>query len=258
MKIAVCSFEVTGDIKKNVSKIMDMAGKAKSMKTDLAVFPECALTGYPPRDLNCAKDVSNKEIHEGISRLHCFSEENGIAILTGTIWHGENGTRNRACLIRPDKQNEIYDKRALWGWDRDNFSEGTEKGIFQFGNIRLGVRICYEIRFPEYFRELYLEKTDADIVLFYDVSDSENRDRYELICGHIRTRAVENVTTMICVYTCGGYPTAPTGIYDRSGRVIKETEPGKEAILIADIEPKEDDFGERGRREISDWLLTKR
>ena len=65
------------------------------------------------------------------------------------------------------KNCQFYDKRALWGWDRDNFTEGQNEGIFEIGGITIGVRICFEIRFPEYFRELYKQRTDLNVVLFY-------------------------------------------------------------------------------------------
>lgn len=46
-----------------------------------------------------------------------------------------------------------YDKRALWGWDKDNFTPGEGGGIIEYGDIKIGIRICFEVRFPEYFRE---------------------------------------------------------------------------------------------------------
>ncbi len=34
-----------------------------------------------------------------------------------------------------------------------------------------GVRICYEVRFPKFFRELYKKSTDLNVILFYDVAE---------------------------------------------------------------------------------------
>ena len=50
----------------------------------------------------------------------------------------------------------------------------TGDGIFEIAGISVGVRICFEVRFPEYFRELYARKTDLNVVLFYDVSDVDD------------------------------------------------------------------------------------
>lgn len=72
-------------------------------------------------------------------------------------------------MFHPDKQKLIYHKRALWGWDKDNFSIGDRDGVFEINGLKVGIRICFEVRFPEFFRELYREQTDLNIILFYDV-----------------------------------------------------------------------------------------
>jgi predicted amidohydrolase len=52
MKVAVAQINPTiGDIEGNAEKIVQNANKAKEMGSDLVIFPEMALTGYPPTDL---------------------------------------------------------------------------------------------------------------------------------------------------------------------------------------------------------------
>ena len=85
------------------------------------------------------------------------------------------------------------------GWDNDNFAKGNSDGIVEIDGVVFGIRICFEIRFPEFFRELYKRNTDINVVLFYDVADTDDKERYSMIRGHLQTRAVENVTTTISV-----------------------------------------------------------
>ena len=103
---------------------------------------------------------------------------------------------------------------------------------------------------------MYQEHTDLNIVLFYDVSDYDDVERYELIKSHIRTRAVENVTYTLTVDAICPYQTAPTALYDKSGCSLVELERNQEKLLVYDFENAEPDFGELGRKEISDWLTT--
>ncbi len=140
------------------------------------------------------------------------------------------------------------------GMDKDNFSEGNKDGIIVIDGIKIGIRICFEVRFPESFRELYRENTALNIILFYDVADSDDIERYELIKSHIKTRAVENVTYTMAVNSIHPYQTAPTGIFDKSGRTLYELKRNREDLLIFDYENTADDFGEKGRRIISDAL----
>ena len=93
-----------------------------------------------------------------------------------------------------------------------------------------------------------------NIILFYDVSKYDDLERYDLIKSHIRTRAVENVCHTLTVNTISPYQTAPTGFYDKSGRILGELERNKERLLMYNLTLEEPNFGERGRIQISDML----
>lgn len=117
--------------------------------------------------------------------------------------------------------------------------------------MKVGIRICFEVRFPEFFRELYQAHTDLNIILFYDVSDDNDVERYELIKSHIQTRAVENITYTLSVNSIYPYQTAPTALYDRSGYPLIELIRNEEKLLVYNLEIKQPDFGEQGRKQIS-------
>ena len=93
--------------------------------------------------------------------------------------------KRQALLFQPNKQIKSYDKRALWGWDNDNFAKGNSDGIVEIDGVVFGIRICFEIRFPEFFRELYKRNTDINVVLFYDVADTDDKERYSMILSLI-------------------------------------------------------------------------
>ena len=255
MRIAAYQFNVSGDIKHNIEVIESAVIGAAEQKAELIAFPECALTGYPPRSIPNVSAVDRDAVSAGLRHLQNLSDEYGIRIIIGTVAFEEK-CYNRACLISPGCMMGRYDKRALYGWDAENFTEGRNPGVFKIGDLTIGVRICYEVRFPEYFRELYRANTDLDIVLFSDVSDEDNVSRYETIRSHLITRAVENVTPILSVNESSEYQTAPTAFFDASGKVLCEHERNKEGMIIYDFEKKELNFGEIGRRLESDRLLN--
>ena len=254
MRVGAYQFRVVGNAETNFARIRDGIEKAADAGVRILVFPECAVTGYPPHSIPSpsAVDFSVMDrIHGELGRL---AEKNRMYLVAGTILRDETRFLNSAVVFRPDGKQETYAKRALWGWDRYNFSEGHDPGVFEADSLRIGIRICYEVRFPEYFRELYRQKTDLNIILFHDVSSREYPDRLDLIRGHIRTRAVENVCPVLTCNTCSGFQTAPTGYYDRSGKVLAEAGVGKEGLVFCDFEQAPLGFGEQGRKEISDLL----
>lgn len=270
MKVVSYQFPVSGDVEKNCAHIVRAAAQASKKGARLLVCPECAVTGYPPRDVDSSKKVNYKAVEKAHASIAEAAWCHDIYILVGTIvkeecaldipmmddvptW--EEKYYNTALVFTPNGSVERYSKRALWGWDKENFSAGEEPGIFEIDGFRIGIRICFEVRFPEYFRELY-NKTDLNVILFYDVSDREDPDRYNLIRGHVRTRAVENVTFTLTSNATFPHQTAPTALYDRSGRTLMELRPGMESALVFEIPPVDLDFGEKGRKEISDQLLS--
>lgn len=254
MRIAAYQFAVSGNISENYKEIEKAIYIAKTENVRLLIFPECSLTGYPPRNISNASCVDFNLVQIMCDKLQSIANKNDISFIIGTIFK-EKEIYNRAMLFQPNSQIEFYDKRALWGWDKDNFTKGSNNGIFEMEGILFGIRICFEIRFPEFFRELYKRNTDINLVLFYDVADIDDNERYNMIKGHLQTRAVENVTTTISVNAISPFQTAPTMVLGKSGQCIKECVRNKPELLIYDFEKTENDFGENGRISISDMLI---
>lgn len=113
-----------------------------------------------------------------------------------------------------------------------------------------------------------LEKTFTDVILKDDsvvmicrinneiIGFAQCGLRYDLIRGHIRTRAVENVCNTLTVNTIYPYQTATTVLYDKSGKELCYLERNIEGLLVYNLENREMDFGERGRKELSDLLVN--
>ena len=256
MRLAAYQFAVCGDLEYNLDIIKRATAQAAENKADLIIFPECALTGYPPRDIAASDKIDADAVAKAVRELQSMADDHGIHIIVGTVDCVGSEYRNRAYLLSPGRDRQWYDKRALYGWDEDNFMPGSEDGVFEINGLRIGVRICFEVRFPEYFRELYLEHTDLDIVLFYDVADNEDETRYQMIRGHLITRAAENVTPVFSVNATRPYQTAPTCFINASGVVCGETKKNSEGMLIFDFEKQKLNFGELGRKCYSDQLLN--
>ena len=255
MRIGAYQFDVTANIDNNFIHIKEGIDEASKSGVRLLVFPECAVTGYPPRCIEHSSDVDFEKVSQIHEKLQILAEESQVYIVTGTIVNDESHYYNSAVVFSPDGKREKYCKRALWGWDKENFAEGQDKGVIKIDSLRVGIRICFEVRFPEYFRELYNEHTDLNLILFYDVSDNDDVDRFNMIKGHIQTRAVENVCPILTCNTCTAFQTAPTGVFDRSGKISVEMPRGKEGLMFYDLEQKDLDFGEQGRKIISDSLI---
>lgn len=255
MKIGAYAFDVNGDAAANLCIIEDAVCQAAAQDVRLLVFPECALSGYPPRNIPSAAEANWSILEKAMICLEKLSEKYEMCIVAGTISREGQIYRNSACAFMPGRRI-LYHKRALWGWDRDNFHSGSESGIFEFEGIRIGMRICYEVRFPEYFRELYRAGTDLNLLLFNDVLNADDPKRYDLIRAHIRTRAAENVCSILSVNTSMPFQTAPTGLYDSEGHCMAELKRGEAGLLVYNWRKEKPGFSQSGRMENSNILLN--
>jgi omega-amidase len=256
MKIGTWQFKGSSNIEDNYYSIKRGIEKAAKKNVKFLLTQECALCGYPPIEIDTILNIDFKKMDMYIEKIKNLAKKHQIYIGLGVIKRIEDKKTNCISIISPNgKEIAQYNKRALWGWDKDNFMEGEEKGIFEIDGIKMGIRICFEIRFPEYFRELFRENVKIAFVSFCDNSKEENKNRYNIIKSHLVTRSVENIMYIVSSNTISLNQTAPTIIIDRSGNIVKIAPKKKEALLVHEYFPKELSFGHKGIEEYSKRLL---
>ena len=141
---------VVGDVSGNVKKIIDAAEHARdNLNAGLIVFPELALTGYPPEDLLHRPDFI-KRVESGLEKLK--KDLYGIAVLIG---HPSGQVRedlyNSASVILDGQNLVTYSKQYLPNYsvfdEKRYFVKGDLPGIFEYEGIKFGITICEDIWF---------------------------------------------------------------------------------------------------------------
>jgi predicted amidohydrolase len=143
----------------------------------------------------------------------------------------------------------------LWGWDKDHFQPGNEPGIYVVDGFTIGTCICYEVRFPEFFRELFINQVDLALISFADVGKPEQSSKFKVIQSHIVSRAAENVFYVLTANSISQHQLASTGLVDPDGNIIDTAPLKEEFLLTAEIEITRPDFGRQGRISNSKALL---
>lgn len=248
MRIAAFQFKGSDNIEENLLALKRGIVKASEQKVRLMMTQECALCGYPPIETEKVTHVDFQQVETATEQLLQWAIKYQMYIGLGTIIPGKDSYTNSIVLLSPHGEKQsAYHKRALWGWDRDNFRPGDERGIYTIDKVKVGLRICYEVRFPEYFRELFREKVDLACVSFCDVGKEPNPNRYELIKAHLMTRAVENAMYIISVNSISEYQTAPTCLINPDGMVLASAPLNEEYLLTFEYENLTSNFGRDGR-----------
>ena len=256
MRIASLQFSGSSEIERNLFNIKNGIEEAASKGAKLLLTQECALSGYPPIETENILSINFSKIENSINQIRGLATKHNIYVAVGSVAKREGEIFNSIIMISPHEEDLLpYDKRALWGWDMENYKEGTQKGIYTIDDIKVGIRICFEVRFPEYFRELFKEQIQIALISFCDVSEVENHSRYEVIKSHLITRATENVMYVVTANSISKHQTAPTIIIDPDGEVKREAKINEPDLLIYDIEKIKLDFGRKGRIVNSEKLM---
>jgi len=248
MKIGTFQFHGSGDIEENLLAIERGIEKASKENVRLLITQECALCGYPPLERGKVSSIDFEMMANASERVKELAAINNMYIGLGTIIPENGKYLNSITLISPKQENPAsYSKRALWGWDAENFTRGISSGIYTIDELKIGIRICYEVRFPEYFRELFKENVQIAFVSFCDISSKPDSERYEIIKSHLVTRAVENAMWVIFVNSISKHQTAPTCLIDPDGNVLEVAPKDREYLLKFNLVNPESNFGREGR-----------
>ncbi|MDA7440267.1 NAD+ synthase [Candidatus Pseudothioglobus singularis] len=145
IKIQIAQFNpIVGDIKLNAQKMLDLSIEANNAGAHLIIFPELALTGYPPEDL-LFRDGFIIQVKEEISNF-CNLAPSDISILFGAPNKTDDFLFNSAYLIHNNRIINIYNKQELPNYgvfdEKRYFSSGDDSFVFECQNTKIGVLIC--------------------------------------------------------------------------------------------------------------------
>ena len=170
IRVAMAQINPTvGDIRGNAVLILSMMERAARAGSDLVVFPELALTGYPPEDLV----FKTSFVEENLAVLQELAQKvPEIAAVTGFI-DCRSDIHNAAALLYGGKVAGVYHKRFLPDYgvfdESRYFRPGREDLIFSLGGVKVGVTICEDIWYPA---EPLLGLAGAGVELVVNISAS--------------------------------------------------------------------------------------
>ncbi|TMM34163.1 MAG: NAD+ synthase [Actinobacteria bacterium] len=240
MRLALAQINtVVGDLDGNADKIRRRLAEAKDRKADLVVFPELAVTGYPPEDLLLRPSFVQAAQAKAAELAR---EARGIVALIGVPWF-ERDLYNACAVCAAGEIKTIYRKRFLPNYgvfDEDRyFAPGSDLVLLEHGGTLFAPTICEDMWQPgPPATELAL----AGAQLLVNLSASpfhvlRDREREEMFA----TRARDNSCFVAFCNAVGGQDElifdGNSLLLDEEGHVLARGPGFEEALLIADIEP---------------------
>lgn len=224
---------VDGTVDVNLARVVDVIANRRE-GTDLVVFPETTLTGFPTRD-NVA-DVAEPLDGPSLCAVRDAARKADVGVVVGFSERDAGRFYNTTVLI--DQHGEValrYRKTHLWASDVGVYEPGDTITVCEFKGMSVGILICYDIEFPETARAVALLGADLLIVTNGNMAPFGPVHRRA-----ITARAMENQMFAALVNRIGDgdeglWFTGESALVSPFGEVLCEA-PATESVLLANID----------------------
>jgi predicted amidohydrolase len=189
--------------------------KEKIKKLDLIIFPEYFLSGPLKLDLikDYEKEISSNDILVQLKDVSKISPK--TTFVMGSFLLKQKGRySNTSVVIKNGQVLTQYSKKALIYNENYICESDNKKAIFNVGNIKVGLAICWDLILPEVFR-MYAKKADLIIIpSFWGIAGNALQAKYSFSLEKKYyaslgvTRAYENSFALLFVNSVGRYKSA--------------------------------------------------
>jgi deaminated glutathione amidase len=251
LKVALVQLSADADVHANLSRALTLSGTASRGRPDLIALPETFLYRGPSAGFRESAAALPGPLTQAFSDL---ARESGAWILLGSLAERSADSLrpyNTSVLIAPDGTiAAAYRKRHLFDVAIDNGPSDREsarttpgeetvvasiRGAAGGSDVALGLSICFDLRFPELYRDLAAAGATI-LAVPANFTEATGRDHWEPL---LRARAIENGSFVIAPAQCGsGGATLAHGrsmVVDPWGTVIAQAPDGP-GVVFADLD----------------------
>ncbi len=240
IRVAACQLDtVVGDLDGNVQRVLAALGQAEEAGADVAVFPELALTGYPPEDL-LLKPGFVRDNRLALERV--VARTGDCAAVVGFV-DSARDLFNAAAVCAGGMVKGVYHKRLLPNYavfdEQRYFTPGAgAPRLFRIGGVRVGVSICEDAWSPS---GPIAEQAAGGAELVININASPyyagrlaERERM------LATRAADAGCALVYVNQVGGQDElvfdGASLVFDENGELLARAAQFREQVLVVDVQ----------------------
>jgi NAD+ synthase (glutamine-hydrolysing) len=151
LRLALCQINArVGDLSGNARRVREGIDYARQAGAELVLFPELALTGYPPEDLLLREHFLTDT---GAQLQELAGAVEGIVAIVGFPERGADGVYNSAAVLAEGVVRSVYRKVHLPNYgvfdEQRYFKSGEPSGaVIELGGHRIGVTVCEDLWVP--------------------------------------------------------------------------------------------------------------
>jgi NAD+ synthase (glutamine-hydrolysing) len=239
MRLALAQINtVVGDLDGNRDRVVRRLHEAREANADLVLFPELAVTGYPPEDLLFRPEFL-RQARKSLDQI--AAEATDIAVLVGFPWL-ERDLFNACAVCANGEVKAIYPKRFLPNYgvfdEVRYFQPGRDLLLLRMGEALIGPTVCEDIWQPGP-PATDLALAGAHVIANISASPfhvGKGLEREEMLI----TRARDNTCWVVLVNAVGGQDElifdGHSVVIDEEGEVVARAPSFEEALLVVDID----------------------
>ncbi|MEJ7845634.1 MAG: NAD+ synthase [Acidimicrobiales bacterium] len=240
IRVGLCQLNtVVGDLAGNVARILAAYDEAATAGCDVAVFPELAITGYPPEDLLLKPGF----IAAGRDALDAVAGRTGRCAAVVGFVDADRDLRNAAAVCAGGAVVGTYHKRLLPNYavfdEQRYFAPGTQPyTLFRIAGVTVGVSICEDMWSPS---GPLAEQAAGGAELLVNLNASPyHRGRRAERERMLATRAEDATCTLVYVNQVGGQDEllfdGASVVFDADGEVVTRLAQFAEAVGVVDLD----------------------
>ncbi len=240
LRVGLAQINMTvGDLEGNTAKIIGNISAARDRGADVVVFPELAVTGYPPEDLLLKRNF----VEDNAAALRSIAAETkGITAIVGFV-DMNSDIYNAAAILHNGQIAGIQHKFFLPNYgvfDEDRyFQAGTQMQVYKRGHIVFGVEVCEDIWYAEGPHALQSLVGGAHVI--FDVNSSPfHAGKWKFRERMLGTRAVDNSCAIVYLNAVGGQDElvfdGHSLIVSPSGDVLFRCKAFEEQLAVVDLD----------------------
>ena len=226
--LAIQMESAIGDVNLNIETVRNLliANLNKYENVDFVFLPELWTVGWDcPSFQKSAETIDNSE---AVKMLQKTAKEFGVNIIGGSFVEKKGDKLYNTCPVinREGKIICTYNKNHLYSYNGDTENQyitiGRNPVMVELEGVKIGLTICYDIRFPEIYRAY--RKAGADILVNMAAWPKSRKIHWDTLT---RARAIENQTFMVALTQTGLLADGVENlghslIYDYEGKILDE------------------------------------
>ena len=235
LRVATCQFAVTESVSQNARAIRQFLRKAKKAEAEIVHFSECALSGYAGADFASFDDYDWALLKKETQGIMALAGELGLWVVLGSTHPLTPPNKPHNCLYLISPEGKIvnrYDKRFCTSGDLEHYTPGNRFTTFDLNGIKCSLLICFDLRFPELYRELYKLGVQCVFQSFYNARQRGPSIHTQIMRQTMQCHAATNYLWVSMTNSSGYYSPYPSCFIQPDGVIAAQLRPNRAGLMV--------------------------